>query len=184
MKSARRFTLKARLLVSFGLIMALMLLTGVFAVSRISSENSQVNDVATTIVPATSLAGQAAAYMNKYRKDQLHYILSTPAARAGSQGVDGDLAGDLSGIAQLLSKYGKQGLYSDAHDRRLVENFKTLFYRYVQQSGAFRRLADAGRIQQAGNVVGAGVADNTYTSLKAASTAWTSYEQTLANAAA
>jgi len=184
MSSARRFTLTARLLLSYGLVVLLMLVLGIYAISSLSSENSHTSNVASKIVPATSLAGQAAAYMNKYRKDELHYILSTPAERAGSQGVDGDLAGDLTGMAAVFKQYGQEGLYSDAHDRALVNNFRTLFYRYVSQSSAFRALADAGKVQQAGQVVGAGAADNTYTNMKAASAAWVAYEGTLANRAA
>ena len=184
MKSSTRFSLKTRLVLSFGLTLLLTAVLGIYAITSISSENSHVNQVATRIVPATSLEGQAAALMNKYRKDELHYILSTPAQRAGSQGVDGDLASDLTGMAQVLTQYKKQGLAVDAHDAQLVDNFKTLFYRYVQQSSAFRRLADAGKLQEAGQVVGAGAADNTYTNMKAASAAWLAYETKLADEAA
>ena len=184
MKSPMRFSLKARLVLSFGLTVLLTAVLGLYAITSISSENSHVSKVATKIVPGTSLEGQAAALFNKYRKDQLHYILSTPAERAGSQGIDGDLAGDLTGMAQVLGEYQKQGLAVDAHDAALVNNFKTLFYRYVQQSSAFKQLADAGKLQQAGQVVGAGTADNTYTNMKAASAAWLAYETQLANEAA
>ena len=184
MSSARRFTLQARLLLSYAAVVLLMLVLGIVSITQLGAENSHVNQVANRIVPATSLAGQAAALFNKYRKDELHYILSTPAERAGSQGVDGDLAGDITGMAAVLQQYGREGLYSDAHDRMLVNNFRTLFAEYVSQSSAFRSLADEGRIQQAGQVVGAGAADNTFTNMKAASAAWVAYEQTLATKAA
>jgi methyl-accepting chemotaxis protein len=184
MQSATRFSLKARLVLSFGVVVLLTLVLGIYAIASISSENSHVNNVATKVVPATSLVGQSAALFNKYRKDQLHYILSTPAERAGSQGIDGDLAGDLTGMAQVLAQYQKQGLAADAHDTKLVNDFKTLFYQYVQQSSTFKQLADAGKLQQAGQVVGAGAADNTYTNMKAASAAWLAYEAKLADESA
>ncbi|HEX3616348.1 MAG TPA: MCP four helix bundle domain-containing protein, partial [Solirubrobacteraceae bacterium] len=184
MNTAMRFSLKARLLLSFGLIVLLTLVLGIFAISGISSENSHVKQVANKIVPATSLAGQAAAFMNKYRKDELHYILSTPAERAGSQGIDGDLAGDITGMAQVLAQYQKQGLAVDARDAKLVNNFKTLFAAYVKESAGFKHLADQNKLAQAGQVVGAGAADNTYTNMKAASAAWLAYEGTLADDAA
>ena len=109
MKSPMRFSLKARLVLSFGVTVLLTAVLGIFAITSISSENSHVSRVATKIVPGTSLEGQAAALFNKYRKDQLHYILSTPAERAGSQGIDGDLAGDLTGMAQVLGDYRQAG---------------------------------------------------------------------------
>jgi methyl-accepting chemotaxis protein len=184
MKNSPRFSLTARILSSFGLVVVLMLGLGAVSINELASENSHVNKVATKIVPATALVGQAAALMNKYRKDELHYILSTPAERAGSQGVDGDLAGDLTGMAQVYKQYVDQGLVADAHDAKLMNEFKQGFAQYVTQSAPFKALADAGKIQQAGAVVGAGAADNTYTNLKATSADWTAYQSTLANAAA
>jgi methyl-accepting chemotaxis protein len=172
------------LLASFGVIVVLMLLLGIFSITRLSSEDSHVNTVANKIVPATSLVGQTAALMNKYRKDQLHYILSTPAERAGSQGVDGDLAGDLTLMAALLKQYRADGFVANARDAQLMAAFQKDFYAYVSESAAFRRLADVGETQAAGQVVGAGSADNTYTNMKAASTAWTDYQSTLARQAA
>ena len=184
MKSAMRFSLKARLVLSFGVVVLLTAVLGAYAITSISSENSHVTKVATKVVPATSLVGEAAALFNKYRKDQLHYILSTPAERAGSQGVEGDLAGDITGMAQVLSQYRQQGLVVDARDGKLVNAFKNAFYLYVKQSSAFKSLADAGKLQQAGAVVGAGAADNTFNVMKAASASWLAYEAKLANDAA
>ncbi len=182
--SIKRFTLKARLFSAFGLVVLLMLALGIYAISGLRSENSHTSSVANKVVPATSLVGQATALFNKYRKDQLHYILSTPAQRAGSQGVDGDLAGDLTGMAQVLSQYQRQGLIVNAHDRQLFNNFKSEFAQYVQLSSAFKRLADTGKLAQAGQVVGAGAADNMFNNMKATSTDWVNYEGMLANQAA
>jgi methyl-accepting chemotaxis protein len=184
MKTATRFPLKARLLLCFGLTLLLTAVLGVFAISSISSENSHVNRVATKVVPGTSLAGQAAALYNKYRKDELHYILSTPAERAGSQGVDGDLAGDLVAMAQVLKQYHQQGLVVDARNGQIVDQFQKAFNLYVQQSSAFKSLADAGKIQLAGQVVGAGAADNTFNVIKATSADWLANEASIATAAA
>ena len=170
MKSATRFSLKARLVLSFGLTLLLTAVLGIYAITSISSENSHVNKVATKIVPGTSLEGQAAALFNKYRKDQLHYILSTPAERAGSQGIDGDLAGDITGMAQVLKQYHQQGLVGRCPRRaagRTVQEGSS-----ISTSSSRARsssLADAGKLQQAGQVVGAGAADNTFNIMKAAS---------------
>jgi methyl-accepting chemotaxis protein len=184
MPTARRFTLQARLLSSFGVILLLMLVLGIFAISGLGKENSHVSKLATKIVPATQIAGEASAFMNKYRKDELHYILSTPAERAGSQGVDGDLAGDITGMAQVLKQYTDEGLIANAHDRALFNTFKQQFAAYVSESSGFKKLAGAGKTAEAGQVVGAGTADNTYTNMKATSAAWVAYQGTLADAEA
>jgi methyl-accepting chemotaxis protein len=184
MPTSRRFTLQTRLLSSFGVVLLLMLVLGIFAISGLGKENSHVNKLATKIVPATQLAGEATAFMNKYRKDELHYILSTPAERAGSQGIDGDLAGDITGMAQVLNQYTAEGLIANAHDGALFNTFKRQFANYVSESSSFKKLADEGKLADAGQVVGAGAADNTYTNMKATSAAWVAYQGTLANAEA
>ena len=183
---SNRFTLSIRtqLLASFGVVVALLITVGALAIGRLGTENSHVTDLAGRVVPATDIVGQASALMNKYRKDQLHYILSTPAARAGSQGVSGDLAGDLQGMSQLLGQYRSEGLVADATDARLMSQFSSDFSTYVSITAPFRGLADRNQIAAAGNVVGAGPGDNAYNNLKTADTNWESYKRTIANRAA
>jgi hypothetical protein len=57
--------------------------------------------------------------MNKYRKDQLHYIVARPSDRplgvAGS--IAGDLRGDLSLMQSSLRAYEAKGLVEDGRDR-------------------------------------------------------------------
>ncbi|MGH2872565.1 MAG: HAMP domain-containing protein, partial [Solirubrobacteraceae bacterium] len=181
---ALNLSIRARLLASFGVLVALMLAVGVFAIASLGSENAHVTRLATRIVPATDIVGQASAAMNKYRKDQLHYILSTPAQRAGSQGVSGDLAGDMTTVATLLSQYRSEGLIADRTDARLMREWRTDFYTYVRLTAPFRAQADRGEISLAGQTVGAGPGDNAYNNLKAADTAWESYKGALASRAA
>src|SRR2546421_11060939 len=95
-------SIRTKLLSAFGVVVVLMIGLGVYAISRLNSENAHVNELAAKVVPATRLVGQASASMNKYRKDQLHYILATPADRAGADGVSGDGAGDLTDMSGYL----------------------------------------------------------------------------------
>ena len=142
-------SIRTKLGAAFGALVLLMAAIGGVAVAKLSTENAHVNELASRVVPATDLVGQASAAMNKYRKDQLHYILATPADRAGSQGVSGDLAGDLQTMAQLLRDYRAKGLISEATDAALLRRFQSAFYTYVSASSAFRtarrRQPDCGR---------------------------------------
>ncbi len=173
-------SIRARLLASFGLVVALLLAVGLVAISKLGSLDGKVNQLATSVVPATDIVGQASAAMNKFRKDELHYILSTPAQRAGAAGVSGDLAGDLQTMAGLLDGYRKNGLVTDATDTRLLNNFRSAFATYVAKTTAFRKLADKGQTAAAGAVVGSGPGDHAYDGLKAADAAWEQYKQTIA----
>jgi methyl-accepting chemotaxis protein len=173
-------SIRSRLLASFGVVVALLLAVGLLAISKLGSLDGKINQLATRVVPATDIVGQASAAMNKFRKDELHYILSTPAERAGAAGVSGDLAGDMQTMSGLLDGYHTDGLVTDATDARLLAAFRGAFDTYVAKTAAFRRLADKGETVAAGEVVGSGPGDDAYNALKAADAAWEKYEQTIA----
>ncbi len=173
-------SIRSRLLASFGVVVALLLAVGLLAISKLGSLDGKVNQLASRVVPATDAVGQASAAMNKFRKDELHYILSTPAERAGAAGVSGDLAGDLQTMSGLLDGYRQDGLITDATDGRLLAAFRSAFDTYVAKTASFRTLADRGKTTAAGAVVGSGPGDDAYNALKAADAAWEKYEQTTA----
>jgi hypothetical protein len=70
-------SIRTKLLAAFGVSLILMLALGIFAITRLGTENSHVNRLASKVVPATQDVGQATALMNKFRKDEMHYILAT-----------------------------------------------------------------------------------------------------------
>ncbi len=177
-------SLRSRLLAAFGLVVLLTVVVGVSAISSLGSEDQHVGELAGKVVPATEAVGQASALMNKYRKDELHYILATPADRAGSQGVSGDLAGDLSDMSSTLASYSSQKLGSDAADTQLMRAFQSDFADYVAKTAGFRRLADRGQIVAAGAVVGTGPGDDAFNTLKTAIASWLGHESSVAKAAA
>ncbi len=180
MPASLSLSIRSRLLASFGVVVLLLLVVGLLAISKLSSLDGRVNQLATGVVPATDVVGQASAAMNKFRKDELHYILATPADRAGAAGVSGDLAGDLQTMSGLLNGYRHDGLVADATDGRLLSAFQADFADYVSKTSAFRTLADKGETAAAGAVVGSGPGDHAYDALKAADAAWEKYKQTLA----
>ncbi len=182
-RSSIRVSLQSKLLGAFGVVVALMLAVGLFAVDRLGSDSRQLTHLADQVVPSTRTVGDINALMNKYRKDQLHYIVAVPADRPGASGIDGDLAGDLALMEQLLGSY-RTGLVSDATDRHLLDAFSHDFARYVSITASFRALADRGRILIAGEVVGDGAGDAEYNVLKVVIAQWLDHKVTTANAAA
>jgi methyl-accepting chemotaxis protein len=178
-------SIRVKLLASFGIVVALMAALGVVAVLRMQDQNAHVTRLADKVVPATEIVGRASAAMNKYRKDELHYILATPANRLpGPDGVSSDLAGDLRTMSRLLHDYRAEGLVADATDARLLTTFETDFNDYVAKTAGFRTLADQGQVAAAGAVVGSGPGDVAYSTLKVADAAWESYKGTIATSAA
>src|SRR5438477_1335191 len=120
-------SIQAKLLAAFGLVVALMLAVGLFAVSRLHSDNRHLSQLAGVVVPSTRAVGDINALMNKYRKDQLHYIVARPADRP--PGVDGsisdDLSGDLSLMQSSLRAFRTTGLIEDPTDQRLLDTFQS-----------------------------------------------------------
>src|SRR5881227_1428274 len=150
-----RLSVQTKLLGAFGVVVALMLVLGLFSLSRLSSDNRHLKQLASVVVPSTRAVGDIASLMNKFRKDQLHYIVARPSDRPLSApgSIAGDLQGDLLLMRSSLRSYESGGLVEDQRDRKLFEAFKSEFTRYVTITAGFSALADRGRLLQAGAVV-------------------------------
>ena len=185
MTSAKRITLQARLLLSFGAVVALLLVLGIFAITRLSSEDARVNNIATKIVPATALAGQADSYMWSYREVQYHFILATPAERNdGPNALAPVLKSDLTGMTAAFKQYSTEGLIADARNRQLFDAFEKDWASYVSESAPYHSLGVAGKLHQADEILSTGAAQNTFSTMKLAGSTWVAYESKLAQAAA
>jgi len=166
------------MLAAFGVVVALMLAVGLIGIARLGSGNAHLSRLASKVVPSTRAVGDINALMNKYRKDQLHYIVALPADRplSAEGSIAGDLAEDLSLMGAQLSAYRAKGLIEDPADGRLLDSFKADFARYVAVTAGFARLADRGHILQAGETVGNGPGDAEYNKLKELIAAWSNHE--------
>jgi diguanylate cyclase (GGDEF)-like protein len=184
--STMKVSVQLKLLAAFGVVVVLMLAVGLIAIARLGSDNQHLGRLASKVVPSTRAVGDINALMNKYRKDQLHYIVALPADRplSAEGSIAGDLAEDLSLMSDNLRAYRSGGLIEDLADGRLLSTFQRDFARYVAITAAFRPLADQGRILKAGEVVGNGAGDAEYNKLKEVIAAWNGHEIKTAQAAA
>jgi diguanylate cyclase (GGDEF)-like protein len=173
-----KVSVQVKLLAAFGTVVALMLAVGLFGIARLGNDNQHLGRVASKVVPSTRAVGDINALMNKYRKDQLHYIVALPADRplSAEGSIEGDLAEDLSLMRGDLSAYRSRGLIEDRTDGRLLNTFQADFARYVALTAAFRPLADRGRLLAAGEAVGNGAGDAEYDKLKEVIAAWSGHE--------
>ena len=151
-----------------------------FAVSQLDGLSTHANRLGTNVVPGVRSVGESFALMNKYRKDQLHYILATPDERVGVDGVSGDLKGTLADMQATLDGYKP----SDAGDQQRHDAFAAGFADYVTKSAGFRKLADRGLTAEAGAQIGSGAGDEAYTKLKDTIAGWSDYKVKGADAAA
>jgi diguanylate cyclase (GGDEF)-like protein len=184
--STMRVSVQVKLLAAFGVIVALMLGVGLFGIARLASDNQQLGRLASRVVPGTRAVGDINALMNKYRKDQLHYIVAKPADRplSAEGSIKGDLAEDLSLMHQDLLAYRLTGLIEDPADWRLLNTFEADFARYVALTAQFVPLADQGHVLAAGEAVGNGPGDAEYNKLKEVIASWSGHEISTARATA
>jgi len=173
-----RASLQTKMLAAFGLVVALMLAVGLFSLGQLGSANQHLHSLAGRVVPSTRVVGEISALMNKYRKDQLHYIVALPAERPASVegGVQGDLDEDVALMRTALASYRSKGLVEDPKDAYLLASFQADFARYVALTSSWRALADRGLTQRASAVVGAGEGDAAYNKLKDVVAAWNDHK--------
>jgi PAS domain S-box-containing protein len=167
-----RVSIRFKLLSAFGLVVVVMLAVGLFGIRQIGRDHTDLRQLAGRIVPITRSVGDISALTNEYRKDQLHYIVATPAQRApGAPGsISEDLTGDRSQMSAELAVAGR--LIYERDDRGLLIAFRSSFARYVSLTAGFRPLSDRGLRQRAAAVVGTGAGDHEYDRLKALITSW------------
>jgi diguanylate cyclase (GGDEF)-like protein len=173
-----RVSVQSKLLGSFGLVVALMLGLGLFAVNRLGSDNQHLSTLASKVVPSTRAVGEINALVAVYRKNQLVYILAKPAER-----IPNDLAVDTALMYRYLRSYRSQGLIQNPAERRLLDRFQTAFTRYVVFTAPFRALADQGRTSQANEFVGSGPGDRENDKMKSVLAAWSDQQVKAARAA-
>src|ERR1700680_1678515 len=172
-----RMSVQSKLLGSFGLVVALMLGLGLFAVTRLGSENQRLGTLASKVVPSTRALGEINLLVEKYRKDQMSYILAKPAERLPDLGVDAAL------IYGHLGPSRAQGLIQNTAERRLLDSFQVAFARYVVLTAPFQALADQGRISQASELVVSGPGDAEHDKMKVAIAGWSDQQVKSARAA-
>jgi|GEM_PF-1288980 diguanylate cyclase (GGDEF)-like protein len=166
------------MLAAFGLVVALMVGIGLIAVTRLASDNQQLANLASKVVPSTRAVGDINALVNKHRKDQLVYVYSKTAER-----VPNNLGPDQALMDSYLTGYRSRGLVQSAADRRLLDSFQASYARYVHLSAGFKALADSGHIVRASEAISGGPADAENDKLNALLAGWSDLKAKTARAA-
>jgi diguanylate cyclase (GGDEF)-like protein len=177
---------KLKMLGAFGLVTALMLTLGLFALARLRGDQAHLAYFAERVVPSTRAVGEINALMNQYRKDQFHYILARPGDRPLSvpDSIQGNLDDDVAMMNGYLAAYRSGALIEDPYDRALFDDFQAAFSRYVALSAGFARLAREGHPVRAAEQIGKpSLADVEWDALKSLISAWSNHKVATAQAA-
>jgi methyl-accepting chemotaxis protein len=131
-----KFTVRTKLLSGFLVVIALMIVLGVVAISRMGAINDNVDQFGSRVSPSLADIGSLNAYLFIYRFDQMDYIVGQPRDRllAGRS-----MATDLSMVDRYVARLARQ---TSGRQEAIVRRFADAWAGYVSATDGFRPLAD------------------------------------------
>jgi methyl-accepting chemotaxis protein len=175
-----RLSIRTKLLAGFAAVLAAMLVLGVASLTGAASLHANAHTIGTSAIQKIDVLGQTETMMNKYRKDQLRYVISLSPAQKHDAG--GDIAADTATMQSLIAK--QEQLASGSSDAKAASAFAADWSTYLARTKPAFPLSDKGdiaHIKQAILIITTGPGDHAYDAVKAA--AATLHQQSLTNAA-
>ena len=144
-----RFTIRNKLFLGFGVLLALMLAASLLALSNISRVGDGAEALNDEIVPTAELLGTLKADAQAYRKEQLKHVISDDPAELE------EIEGDLSSSQKLIDGYFTRlsELADDDEERALVEKSKAQLQAYLDASAPAIESSRAGEKAAAGRLL-------------------------------
>jgi methyl-accepting chemotaxis protein len=134
--SALKFTVRTKLLSGFLVVIALMVVLGLVAISRMGAVNDNVKQFGSDVVPSLRAIGSINAYVFLYRSDQLNYVVAPADERVR---VKASLGRSVKEIDRFVAQ-----LRTVAHgeDRATIERFELAWGAYLTSTDGFDAFAD------------------------------------------
>jgi methyl-accepting chemotaxis protein len=125
-----KFTVRTKLLGGFLTVVALMVVVGAVAISKLGSVNSVTEAITRNGVPSIAAVGTINGRINAYRKDQLRLVTTALSRQEERRGFMTDLADGRRTIAGEIRRL--LGLATSAQDRSHTEAFQAAWQKYVE----------------------------------------------------
>ena len=125
-----RFTIRSKLFLGLGVLLALMLAASLLALSNISRVGDGAEAINDETVPTVELLGTLKADAQAYRKEQLKHVIAGDPEEL--EEIEGDLTLSEELIAGHFTKLGE--LSPTAQRRALVEKSKQQLQAYLDAS--------------------------------------------------
>jgi methyl-accepting chemotaxis protein len=157
-----RLTMRVKLVAAFGVVLVLTGVLGVVAVTRVASVHRAAIAVGRDGVASETSLATIGQVMNKFRKDQIHYMVVAPASRPG---VHDDLTGDQSDMSAAFKSYAG----TTKGELAAFRTFEQSWNAYVAAGVPLFALVDGGKTAQAQTLIAdGGAADTLWDPVKAA----------------
>ncbi|HEY4278935.1 MAG TPA: methyl-accepting chemotaxis protein [Conexibacter sp.] len=131
-----RFNVRTKLLSGFLVVIAMMVVIGVIAISRMGGINNNVKQFGGDVAPSLQDVGSVNAYMFLYRFDQLDYVISAVRERrAIARSLTSDTATMAGSIRSLQGR-------ATGRQAEIVDRFAQAWDTYTQATTGFTAPAD------------------------------------------
>ena len=134
-----------KLIVSFGVVIALTCLLGVFSLAQLVKVNQASTDIATNWMPAVRYLGQIQSSLSRYRiSEATHILLSEEADMAAT---DKSMATRLETLRKQQASYA--ALVSEAEEKRIYAELQKSLDDYLASSAKLAALSREGKKDEA-----------------------------------
>ncbi|GAB6157900.1 methyl-accepting chemotaxis protein [Desulfotomaculum varum] len=140
-----KLTVRARLIIAFGLLIGLVIALGLYAGVMLQKLNVKSNEIAGNWLPGVQYAEEINALICDSRVREYRHIISATAEEKDK--MEADMAANQKQIAEHFSSYEKT--ISDQHDRDLFSNLKLQWANYMTANKEVIALSRAGQKDEA-----------------------------------
>ncbi|HBF31708.1 methyl-accepting chemotaxis protein [Rhizobium sp.] len=123
-----RFTIKLKLALSFGFLVVLIAVLGIFSLSQIGNVNSKANEIATNWMPSVDVSNRINTMTSDFRIAELQHVISQDDVGMKHWLAEQNQLAD--SIAKLQSKY--EPLIGAPEERALFEAFQQPWKEYLK----------------------------------------------------
>ncbi|WP_332856428.1 methyl-accepting chemotaxis protein [Duganella sp. S19_KUP01_CR8] len=134
-----------KLIVAFGVVIALTCCLGLFSLSQLAKVNQSSTDIATNWMPAVRYLGQMQASLSRYRISEATHILLTEEAEMST--TDKSMATRLETLRKQQASYA--ALVSEPEEKRIYGELQKSLDEYMAASGKLAALSRAGTKDEA-----------------------------------
>jgi methyl-accepting chemotaxis protein len=122
-----KLRLKARLMASFGLVLTLLGLVGVFAIWQLRLVNEAATEISTNWLPSVNAISHLRDNARVFRQEEFEHVLETDAAAMTK--VEQAMLANLEGFAKAAQAY--EALISSPQEQQLWDQFKQQRQNYM-----------------------------------------------------
>jgi methyl-accepting chemotaxis protein len=138
-------SIRTLLMSLFGIMVAIVVGLGVFAISKISDVNASTVDIATNWMPSIEALGQIEYQASRFRIAEARHVMSTD--QAGMDAVDKDLDSYLANLTKARSTY--EAMIASPEERKIYVDLGRSWDDYLKAHGELVKLSRANKNDEA-----------------------------------